>query len=379
MTPRNRILGPRLLTDFDWWLLLAVLGMTGFGILEIYSAQPEDDYWSRQVVWVGLGVIAMLVVTVVDYRRIAEAAWTMYSGSILLLVLVLIFGQEINGARAWFRIGGFSLQPSELAKLATIVTVARYLARVREQKKKKSRGEQYLTLREIGTAAGMGLLPVVLIVLEPDQGTALTFFPVLAGMIFVSGVRPRWIVTGIVLVGIVGGLGWQFRSHFLKPYQLQRIDVVLHPEKADPRGFGYHTMQSNIAVGSGGIWGKGITRGTQSRLGFLPYPHTDFIASVVAEETGFAGMMAVLAVYVFILMRSIGHAERSPDQLGMILITGIVCLLGFHAVINLGMVVGLLPIMGIPLPLLSYGGSSIIATFMALGLVANVRLYRHVN
>ena len=138
-------------------------------------------------------------------------------------------------------------------------------------------------------------------------------------------------------------------------------------------------MQSNIAVGSGGVLGKGITRGTQSRLKFLPYPHTDFIASVVAEETGFVGMLVVLGLYLFILMRSIGHAERSQDQLGMILITGIVCLVGFHAVINLGMVVGLLPIMGIPLPLMSYGGSSIIATFMALGLVANVRFHRHVN
>jgi rod shape determining protein RodA len=368
------------LIDFDWWLVLAALGLAGFGILEIYSAQPGQPFWSRQVIWVGLGMIALIVITVVDYRRLAEATWFVYWGSLVLLVLVLIFGQEINGARAWFRLpGGFSFQPSELAKLATILTLTSVLAKAREQKKKKNWKEQYLTMREIAVATLIVLLPVGLIALQPDHGTALTFFPVLAGMVFVSGLRPRWILAGVLLIAVTVGLGWQFRHQFLKPYQLQRIDVVLHPERADPRGYGYHTMQSNIAVGSGGVLGKGITRGTQSRLKFLPYPHTDFIASVVAEETGFVGMLLVLGLYLFILVRAIGHAERSHDQFGMILITGIVCLLGFHTVINLGMVVGLLPIMGIPLPLMSYGGSSIIATFMALGLVASVRYHRHVN
>lgn len=378
MTTRHRQLGPRFLIDFDWWLVLAALGLAGFGILEIYSAQPGQDYWSRQVIWVGAGVIALIILTVIDYRRLAEATWVIYGAGLVLLFLVLIFGQEINGARAWFRMpGGFSFQPSELAKLATILTLGNFLARVREQKKKKK--EQYLTLWEITGATAIVLLPVALVAAEPDYGTALTFFPVLAGMVFVSGLRTRWILVGLVLVAVAASLGWQFRHLYLKPYQLQRIDVVLHPERADPRGYGYHTMQSNIAVGSGGVLGKGITRGTQSRLKFLPYPHTDFIASVVAEETGFVGMLFVLGLYLFIFMRAIGHAERSHDQLGMILITGVVCLLGFHTVINLGMVVGLLPIMGIPLPLMSYGGSSIIATFMALGLVASVRYHRHVN
>lgn len=367
------------MTDFDGWLLVAALVLSGFGIVEIYSAQPNQDYWSRQLIWVGLGIAAIFAVTLIDYRRLADVAWVMYLVALILLVLVLFFGQEINGNRAWFRVGGFSFQPSELAKLATILTLANYLAKMREQKKKKNRRDPYLTVRELGVVAGISLLPVGLIVLEPDQGTALTFFPVIAGIVFVSGVRPRWILAGLLLIGITAGFGWRYREYFLKPYQVQRIEVVLHPEKADPRGFGYHTMQSNIAVGSGGLWGKGITRGTQSRLKFLPYPHTDFIASVVAEETGFVGMLVMLGLYLFILMRSIGHAERSHDQLGLILVTGVICLLGFHAVINLGMVVGLLPIMGIPLPLMSYGGSSIIATFIALGLVTNVRFHRHVN
>lgn len=378
MTTRHGKLGPRFWIDFDWWLMLAALTLAGFGILEIYSAQPGQDYWFRQLLWVSLGMLALVTLTVIDYRRIAEAAWILYGVSMVLLILVLIVGQEINGARAWFRLpGGFSFQPAELAKLTTILALANVLAKAREQKKKKK--EHYLTLREVAVSTVLVLLPVGLIALQPDHGTALTFFSVLAGMVFVGGLRPRWILVGLVLVAVTLSLGWQFRHRLLKPYQIQRLEVVRDPERADPRGYGYHTLQSNIAVGSGGVLGKGITRGTQSRLKFLPYPHTDFIASVVAEETGFVGMLLVLGLYLFILLRSIDHAERSPDQLGVMLITGVVCLLGFHAVVNLGMVVGLLPIMGIPLPLMSYGGSSIIATFMALGLVASVRYHRHVN
>ncbi|MCS6806588.1 MAG: rod shape-determining protein RodA [Acidobacteriota bacterium] len=369
----------KLLTDFDWWLLLMALALAGFGIVEIHSAQPEEGYWYRQTIWVSLGLVGFFAVTFLDYRRIVARAWSIYGMAIALLILVLFVGVEVNGARAWFRFGFFNFQPSELAKLATILAVGGFIAKVREQRKKKKDKEQYLSLRELAFVIGIGLLPVFLIMLQPDQGTALTFFPVLAGMILVGGVRPRWIVAAIVLMAIVIGVGWHFRSHFLKPYQLQRIDVVLHPDKADPRSYGYHTMQSNIAVGSGGILGKGIMRGTQSRLKFLPYPHTDFIAAVVAEETGFVGMLCMLGVYLLMLMRMLSHAERSPDQLGMMIVTGVTCLVGFHAVINLGMVVGLLPIMGIPLPLLSYGGSSMIATFLALGLVANVRFHRHVN
>jgi rod shape determining protein RodA len=377
MTAGDRKLNRKFLADFDWQLCLAAVALTALGIIEIYSAQPAEEYWLKQLIWVGLGLVVMILSTVIDYRRVAEAAWLIYGVALVLLILVLLFGEERNGAKAWFSIGGIGGQPSEFAKIATILAVAVYLAKVREQK--KGRKEDYLILREIVIASGIILPPVGLIALQPDHGTALTFFAALGGMVFVSGLRPRLIVTGLVLAAVAGSVGWQLRHRFLKPYQLQRIEVVLHPEKADPRGYGYQTRQSNIAVGSGGLLGKGFTKGTQSRLKFLPFPETDFIASVVAEETGLIGMLIVLALYWLILMKSLGHAERSRDQLGMVLITGLVCLLGFHVVVNIGMVVGLLPIMGIPLPLMSYGGSSILATYLGLGLIASVRFHRHVN
>lgn len=367
----------RVWMDFDWWLLLAALGLAGLGVVEIHSAQPGQDFWMRQLAWIGLGLGGMIGLALIDYRRLAEMAWVWYAGAIGLLILVLIAGTEVNGTRAWFRIGGVSIQPSEFAKLASILALALYLTKAREER--KGRIDPYLTMGQLTRATALILVPMILIVLEPDQGTAITYLPALAGAVFVAGIRPRWVITGSLLLVLVMAAGWQGRRYFLKPYQLQRIEAILHPERVDPWGFGYHTMQSNIAVGSGGLWGKGIAQGTQSRLKFLPYPHTDFIASVVAEETGFVGMVIVLGLYLFILMRAIDHARRARDQLGTILTTGLVCLLGFHIILNIGMVVGLLPIMGIPLPLMSYGGSSMMTTFMALGLIASVRFHRYVN
>ncbi len=360
-----------------WWLHLAILVLAGITVLEIFSSRPNEEYWVKQVFWIGLGLAALAVTTAIDYRRLASAAPAIYLGTMVLLVLVLLFGKTINGARAWFDLGGFGIQPSEFAKVSTIFVLAVYLARQYEQNKNKK--DSHLSLREMAMAALIVLLPVLLIIVEPDTGTALTFIPVLAASLFVTGMRPRWIVLSAVALVVVITVGWHYRYSILKTYQLQRIETLLHPERADRRGYGWQTYQSKIAVGSGGALGKGITRGTQSRLKFLPYPHTDFIASVVAEETGFVGVMVLLGLYMFVLMRSLGHAERARDQLGVVLITGVVSLLGFHMIVNVGMVIGILPIMGIPLPLVSYGGSSMVAALVALGLVANVRLHRHVN
>ncbi|MBI4469862.1 MAG: rod shape-determining protein RodA [Acidobacteria bacterium] len=373
MANQNR----RWLVDFDWWLLLAALALTAISVTEIFSSQPNSDFWFKQMIWVGLGLTAMIPATVIDYRRMAPVAPLFYGGSVVLLVLVLIFGKTINGARAWFDLWGFGIQPSELAKVTTIFALSVYLARQYEQKKNKK--ETHLSLRDMAVAGLIVLLPVLLIIIQPDTGTALTFIPVLVGALFVTGIRPRWILLSALVLVVAIAVGWHYRYSILKTYQLQRIETLLHPDQADRRGYGWQTYQSKIAVGSGGPIGKGITKSTQSRLKFLPYPHTDFIASVVAEETGFLGMMVLLGLYMFVLLRSLGHAERARDQLGVILITGVVSLFGFHMMINVGMVVGLLPIMGIPLPLVSYGGSSIITAFVALGLIANVRLHRHVN
>lgn len=364
-------------TDFDWPLLAAALVLALLGILEIYSSQPQEDYWRRQLFWVLLGLIAMVVTARIEYHRLVEAAPLFYGACLLLLVLVLLMGQEVYGTKAWIGVRGFGIQPSELAKVATILVLAPFLAaRWQEHRKGKN---PYLTMREIATATLLVLLPVGLILLQPDVGTALTFFPILAGMLFIADLRPRVIVAAVVSAAVVMSLGWHFRHDVLKPYQVQRLETLIHPERADRRGFGYQTYQSMIAVGSGGVTGRGLFRGTQSRLRFLPKAYTDFIASVVAEELGLVGIFIVLTLYLFILMRAINHAKLARDQLGALLITGVVSLLAFHIVMNLGMVVGLTPIIGIPLPLMSYGGSSVLATFIGLGLIANVRLHRYVN
>jgi rod shape determining protein RodA len=180
-------------------------------------------------------------------------------------------------------------------------------------------------------------------------------------------------------VAVALSLGWYFRDRVLKEYQVQRIEAILHPERADRRGYGYQTYQSMVAVGSGGLIGRGLFRGTQSRLRFLPKAYTDFIGAVVAEELGFLGMVSVLALYAFLLLRALNHAKLARDQVGTLLVTGVVCMMAFHVLVNLSMVVGLVPVIGIPLPLMSYGGSALVATFIGLGLIANVRWHRYVN
>lgn len=367
----------RVLLDFDWWLLLAALALAGLGVVAIYSSQPQEDYWRRQIYWLILGVTAMFLTAVIDYRRLIEAAPFIYGGCLVLLMLVLFIGEENYGTKAWLGVGKFGIQPSELAKIATVLMLAPYLAgRWEEHRKTK---HPHLTMRDVLVAATIVLVPVGLILLEPDTGTAMTFFPMLAGMLFIAGLRPRVIVLGMIGLAVALSIGWYFRHDVLKDYQVQRIETLLHPERADRRGFGYQTYQSMIAVGSGGVAGRGLFKGTQSRLKFLPKAYTDFIASVVAEELGFVGMGILLTFYLFILMRSINHAKLARDQLGALLIIGVVSLLGFHIVMNISMVVGLMPIIGIPLPLMSYGGSFILATFIGLGLIANVRLHRYVN
>lgn len=367
----------RTLLDFDWWLLGGALALALLGVVEIYSSQPHEDFWKRQLMWVVVGLVAMFVTARVDYHRIIEAAPFFYGLCLFLLVLVLPFGQEVSGTKAWLGIGRFSIQPSEFAKIGTILMLAPFLAeRWDEHRRTKS---PYLRMPDVLAASGIVLLPVGLILLEPDVGTALVFFPILGGMLVVAGLHPRIIAAGIVGVAVALSLGWYFRDRVLKEYQVQRIEAILHPERADRRGYGYQTYQSMVAVGSGGLIGRGLLRGTQSRLRFLPKAYTDFIGAVVAEELGFLGMVSVLALYAFLLLRALNHAKLARDQVGTLLVTGVVCMMAFHVLVNLSMVVGLVPVIGIPLPLMSYGGSALVATFIGLGLIANVRWHRYVN
>lgn len=354
--------------DFDWPMLLASLGLLASGTLAIFSSAPGPAYWKRQLIATALGLVALFVLAVVDYRRVLRAIPLIYAGALLSLLGLLFAVRAVHGARAWIEYGSFKFQPSELVKIITIAMLAYSLA--------PAKGEK-LSLRQISISCLIVALPVALIILQNDLGTALTFFAFLGVMLFVAGLRWSLVAAALVLgaAAIVGS----YHFNILSPYQKQRIDAIISPETVDPRGYGYQTLQSKIAVGSGGALGKGIGRGTQSQLKFLPEPHTDFIAAVFAEEIGFLGILCVLALYAFVLMRAVRTAVTSRDRFGMYFVVGFVALLAFHILANLFMVVGLMPVLGIPLPLMSYGGSSILATFVGLGVTMSVRLRRFVN
>jgi rod shape determining protein RodA len=361
--------------DFDWPLVLIVAGLVGMGTVFIYSSQPEQVYWQKQLIWLGVGSVAMLVFAFTDYRKWMQLAPFFYGAMVLALVAVLLVGSVVNGARAWINFGPFSFQPAEFAKLATIMMLARYLSGPRRTA---------LSIREIFVAGTIGVVPIALILLQPDTGTVLTFFPVLLAMLFLSGLRKRMLVIAVAGAAVAVVLAWGL---VLKPYQKDRIALAFTIMKGETdqlgreqlRGNGYQSIQSMIAVGSGGAFGKGVLQGTQGRLGFLPERHTDFIASILAEETGFAGTVTMLALYSLLLWRLIGIAKLSADRFGALVVMGIAALLIFHIFVNLGMVVGLVPIMGIPLPLLSYGGSSLLMMLMGFGFALSVRHRRFVN
>ncbi len=367
--------------DFDGLLLLAALSLVTLGTIEIYSSSPSTgaiykDFWVKQLIALLIGLVAFTVVVFVDYRKIYNFIPYIYGGSLLLLVAVLIFGHEVKGQRNWINFGPMSLQPSEIAKIAVILTLAKYLSPLRKGN---------LPWKDVLVACAITALPMGLIMLQPDTGSALTFIPVLALLLFMSGFNLKLIIIAAVTAIIVTPAAYfqVLKPHVLKPYQIMRIEAVINPELFEQvdfrREYGYQTFQSLIAVGSGGLTGTGVTKGTQSRLGFLPEHHTDFIASVLAEEMGFVGSISVLLLYLFIIMRSIGIAERARDRFGMLVILGFAGLVFFHVIINIGMVIGLLPIIGITLPLMSYGGSSVLSMMILIGLVINVNLRRFAN
>jgi rod shape determining protein RodA len=283
-----------------------------------------------------------------------------------MLILVLFMGVEINGNKAWLRVVGFSLQPSEFAKAATILMLARHLAHPRVGS---------LSIKDMAIMGAITIVPIILIALEHDTGTMLTFGAILGSFYFLGGMRKVFVAVGIVAV-VVGLLGVY---PYLKGYQKERVDVILHPEKADPRGYAYQTIQSVVAVGSGGVLGKGIGEGTQGKLGFLPFAWTDFIAAVIAEEMGLVGIILMLVLYLIFIWRLISVAKGSRDRAGALMIMGFVSLIAFHILCNLGMVVAMMPIMGIPLPLMSSGGTAVMAMFIGVGLALSVRMRRFVN
>jgi len=354
----------------DWFLLGLVLLISALGLMEIYSATYRTKFagaYERQIYWILAGLVLMFLMTLIDYHTLMEQAPLMYLVSVALLILVLVVGRKVFGSRRWIPLtGGFHFQVSEFAKLVIILVMARYFS--------ESRQEQVTTsdLVKVGLLAG---IPMGLVLLQPDLGTALTYAPIVMMALFLTGIRLKHVAVLVLIFALAAPVTWHFG---LKPYQKARLTTFLNPEE-DPQKAGYQLTQSKIAVGSGGLWGKGTTKGTQTQLWFLPVPHTDFIFAAFAEEHGFFGVLAGLLLYFMVLMRLIHNAQTAPDRAGMFIVMGVVGVLLFHVLVNVGMVIGFMPITGIPLPLMSYGGSSVLFTFMALGLVNNVRLRRFVN
>ena len=354
--------------DLDWPLLLITLIICGLGVLQIYSATRDthwEDAWWKQLIWIGVALALMWMVTSIDYHTLLGQIPLLYTLSVTALVGVLLAGRLVFGSRRWIKILGVNLQVSEFVKLVIILVVARYVSELRSDEIKP---------RDLLKLGGLVGIPAMLVISQPDLGTGLTYLPILAVGILIAGVQWRY----LAIVGLVGALTLPVGWYLLKDYQRQRLVTFLDPS-GDPRGAGYQVIQSKIAVGDGGVWGRGVTRGTQTQLRFLPATHTDLIFSSFAEEHGFVGVVVVLGLYFLLLMQIVQNAQMAPDRAGMYVCMGVAALLLFHVLVNVGMVVGRMPVTGIPLPLMSSGGSNMFSVFMMLGLVNNVRLRRFVN
>ena len=363
-------LGLEALANARWSLLLLALALATVGIVTIHSASAElaVEYLPRQAVWVGLGLVGFFLALSVDYQRLGTLALPLYGIGLVLLALTLVVGQVRGGARGWLGFGGLVFQPAELAKLTTAILLARYLAGVSSER---------LRWREMAVATLIVGAPMVLLALQPDHGSAAMFVPMLAMALLVSGVPWRTFLATVALALVLGSLAWS-TGIGIQGYQKERVLTFLQPER-DPLGAGYQVRQSKIAVGSGELTGRGYMQGTQSQLRFLPARHTDFVFAVLAEEWGFVGVALVLALYGFYLFGLSEVATRSRDRLGILLVVCLGSVVGFHVLYNTAMVVGLVPITGIPLPFLSYGGTFTLFCFAVTGLVLNVDFRRYVN
>ena len=362
----------RRLHDFDWPLLGLVLLMCVISVLEIYSATLHTKFVGfeeKQVLWILTGLGAMFFMSVVDYHWLLDAIHWFYGVAFLSLGAVLVAGARIMGARRWIRLpGGMHFQPSEWVKLVLILAMARYIAGLAGRE---------MSWKDVFKAILLIAFPMILVLKQPDMGTALTYSPILFAGLFLGGISwKKGLILVLVSTGLVVGI-WR-SGKILKPYQKARLTSFMNPG-ADPRGSGYQILQSKIAVGDGGVFGRGTTKGSQTQGDFLPIPYTDFIFAAFAEEHGFVGCIFVLLLYFLILMRLIHNAQTAPDLPGSLVVMGVVATLTFEIAVNVGMVVGLMPVTGIPLPLMSYGGSSVLFTFLALGMVMNVRMSRFVN
>jgi rod shape determining protein RodA len=364
----------RLIFHVDGLLLAAILVIIGLGLAMIYSTTyvhlPEPGHpgpqFYTQLYAIGLGMIALVVCLAIDYRKLAESSLVLYGGLVLLLLYVLVRGSTQYNATRWIDVGPFNLQPSEFGR----VTIALMLAMFFGENRRGARNPGDLTMAGVFAA-----VPFLLIAKQPDLGTAVTLIPVCFGIAYLAGLRLKLVAILAIAAILLAPIAWNFA---LKDYQKTRITTFINPE-LDPQGEGYQQRQARITVGSGGLKGKGFMQGTQGQYKFLPVAHNDFIFSVFAEEKGFLGVLAALGLYLFVILRSIEAARLSKDRIGAYLVGGIISGFAFQVIYNITMSAGLAPVKGLTLPLMSYGGSSMIATLAGFGLVLNVRMRRFTN
>lgn len=356
----------RLIKNFDMLLVILCLILGCVGIAAIYSAthfSQESDLFIKQILWFGTGLLVMMAATFFNYRILKRWAYIIYGFSIVLLIGVFFFGRTALGARRWLSIGPLSFQPSEFAKIAFIIALARYLTPEGMEKRR-------FYFQDLLVPMVLFLPLFIIIMKQPDLGTSLVLIPIFLGMLYFAGVEMKYLFTMIGVGCGLSPLAW----FFLKGYQKARLLVFLNPKK-DILGTSYHLIQSKIAIGSGKLLGKGFLRGTQTQLRFLPKQHTDFIFSVIGEELGFIGVLVLLSLYLMLLYRGM-KASLTRDLFGRLLVAGIISGFTFQIFVNVGMSTGLLPVTGLPLPFMSYGGSSTIFTFICIGLILNVRMRR---
>jgi len=354
----------RLLQNVDWPLVGATVGLVVLSastLATLHVGRAGGGVALRQLAWFGVGLVALLVVASLDYRRLVRAAPLFYLAGLAALVAVSMFGRTVSGARRWLLVGPVSVQPSELFKIC-FVLMAVWLV--------TSRWVQPVGKAALVLAAPVVLVPMALIVKQPDLGTALLLFPVMVALLVAAGLQLR-LLGGLLLAGLAATpLAWFI---VLRDYQRERVLVFLDPLR-DPLGSAYTVIQAKIAIGSGQLLGKGVAGATQSRLAFLPERHTDFIFAVFAETWGFVGCLVLLACYALLLARGFDIAASTREPVGRLVALGVTCLVATQVLVNVGMVTGLLPVVGIPLPLMSYGGSSMVVSMMALGLLLSVRM-----
>lgn len=363
------MLPSRALTRIDWNMLGTALTIAAIGCLLVYSSTyfgKDAPLFTRQIIWVAIGVALMLVFMLIDYRVFFDMSVVLYGIGLVLLLYLLVWGKTTANVKSWIHLGAFQFQPSEFMKIFTALVLAKYF---------DSNERAYLNIRTFAMICLIVGVPVALIIVQPDFGTAATFLPLLGAAMYFGGIRPKYWVIALLIVVIAAPSAWFF---FLKPYQKERIAIFLNPER-DPLGSGYQVTQAKIAIGSGGITGKGFKQGTQAKLEYLPARHTDFIFAVLGEEWGFVGVVVVLTLYLFLILQALQIAKASRDRGGTFLAISLISFFIFHIIINVAMQIGLLPTTGIPLPLISYGGSSTMMFFIAIGLILNVDYRKFVN